>query len=411
MKKIFSFAAVLLIAAGTTLCQAAELPASGDYDLDRESAAKAFNQLLEKAQKTPVISAVKGAVKFEAVSPVEVPVKLTAVSSVGGTVAGGTAGGEVISATAHVSSATKIWFELVNGGYVNPKTYKFAPGELVYVGVLASQPVSVTIYQKDESGEQRRKYPVEKFPSSFAVIQPGVPTRLPVLFQIDKDFKPENLSFVVANVSSPAICDQVRRTVEATQQERIEASKDAATSISLVASASIGSGTLSSGTLKADLQSAEAAFAAINTAGLEEKEYAEGTLKCRRVRFFCSHPVFVRPAYYTRYVSNPVSVARNNPVNALRITGDNNNVNYNVVNVNNASTVAGTPLTAVPAGLAANTISYHYQTVAVSGTAPAYLESRATYPNVEDVAFYLISENGVGQLPLTLEKTGANFTW
>ncbi|MDR3233332.1 MAG: hypothetical protein LBT46_06690 [Planctomycetaceae bacterium] len=398
MKKVLSLASLLFLAAVGATLSAAELPATGDYDLDRESAKKAFDTLLEKGKNTPIAAAVKGAVKLEAIAPVEIPVKLTAIASTGD----GAAAGAIISGTAHVASATKIWFELVNGGYVNPKTYKFAPGELVYVSVLASQPISVTIYQKDEQGEQRRKFPVDRFPNSFAVIQPGVPTRLPVLFQIDKDFNPEKLSLVIANVSSPAIRTQVVNTIQAEQQSKVEASASASATVALSV-ARIGS---KNGTLKADVDAADKVFADISAAGIDEKNFTEGAVKCRRVRFFRSYPVYVRPVYYTRYVSTPVSVVQNNPVNELRINGNDNNVNYNVVN--NSSTVVGTPL----ASTASSTISYNYQTVAVSSTTNvALVEKRATYPNAEDVAFYLISENGVGQLSLTLEKTGANFIW
>jgi len=99
-------------------------------------------------------------------------------------------------------------------------------------------------------------------------------------------------------------------------------------------------------------------FAAINEAGLNDVEYSDGNTKCRRVRYYISYPRYIRPMYYCRYVNRA----------------------YNYIPIIQTTNV--------------NFINY-----------------RGCYTDLNDAAVYLFSDNGAGQLQLTLRKCGPHWRW
>ncbi|MDR3109167.1 MAG: hypothetical protein LBU65_05705 [Planctomycetaceae bacterium] len=357
MKRMITLASIFMIA---TLCAAfaQDVPNSSDVgDLDREAAIKAFTQLSENVKKDlsspdAVVKGDDGATKFRVIAPVDVPL-----ANGSGTVSGCT-------------NAIKVWFELSDGRFVNPKYYRWAPNEVFYVHVQTAIPVYVTIYQNYPGiSQSKRAYPDDRFPDSYRIVKPGTDTRLPVAFQMDGNHNAEYMSIVVTRADwegvrtvapqSAAVAVAVARadagssssSATATATTRTDA--DSANA-SAIASAYTG---VVKGAADISSESALTKFAAINDAGLAGKDYEDGAVKCR-VRYHVSYPRFIRPVHYVRYSSNT----------------------YNYINITNVTNI--------------NFINY-----------------RGCYTNIDDAAIYLFSDNGVGQLQLSLNKCGPNWRW
>ncbi len=333
---LLSLAAMLVLAAGAAIAQ--EAPNQNDIgDLDRDAAVKAFEQLtknVEDGLKSPdaVIKSTDGTLKFGAIAPVDVPF-----SNGSGSVTGCT-------------NAVKIWFELSDGRFVNPKNYRWAPNEVFYVHVQSAVPVYVTIYQNYPGiSQSKRAYPDDRFPNSFRMLKPGEGTRLPVAFQMDGNHNNEFMSIVVTKADWEGIRQEVP------QAASVAVAVASANNQTAVAAAYSG---IVKGGADISKESTLTKFSAVNEAGLKDAEYADGDTKCRRIRYYVSYPRYVRPVYYCRYV----------------------NRTYNYIQINQTTNI--------------NFVNY-----------------RACYNNLSDAALYLFSDNGVGQLQLTLAKCGPHWHW
>ena len=332
-KSIACILAALLLSVGTVGLSQEKTP---EVELDREAAIKAFAELTENA-KTGLKASDAGAKaastgKFSAIAPVSVPQ---------------TGDGPVVSGC---NNAVRVWFELSNGRYVNPRTYLWAPNEVFYVHVQTAVPVYVSLYQNFSQGiPSKRVYPDARFPDSYRILMPGTETRLPVAFQMDPNFRPENMSMVVTR----ADWDGIRNEVP--QASAVAVAVASAGNEQAVAAAYAG--VLKGGSAEIKSEQALAKFAAINSAGIGNQEYSTEGTKCF-VRYRVSYPQYVRPVYYVRNVNRTTTY-----VNVTNIT----NINY--------------------------------------------VDHRGCYSNIDDVAFYLFSDNGVGQWQVTLNKCGANWRW
>lgn len=335
-RTVFSCLAVLCMALGTAFAN--DTPDPNDVgDLDRDAAVKAFDQLTENVKKglaapEPIVKGADGTTKFSAIAPVDVPM------------ASGTA---VVSGC---TNAVKIWFELSDGRYVNPKYYRWMPHEVFYVHVQSAVPVYVTLYQNYPGiSQSKRAYPDARFPSSFNMLRPGEGTRLPVAFQMDGNFNNEYMSIVVTKADWEGISREVP------QAASVAVAVASAGNQQAVAAAYAG---VVKGNADISKDSTLTKFAAVNEAGLNDAEYVDGDTKCRRVRYYVSYPRYVRPVYYCHYV----------------------NRTYNYVQVNHTTNIN-------------------------------IINCRGCYTNLEDATLYLFSDNGVGQLQLTLRKCGPHWRW
>ena len=381
MRKIIgSFFVALLCLSAIGLCQ----QEAAEPELDFDAANKAFNQLLNefgthlKASDALAKSAAAGG-KFVAVAP-SVPY------------AGG--GGQFDG----VDTAVRVWFELADGRFVNPRFYRWAPGEMFYVHVQSAVPVYVRLFQNFPASRSRSGlvyrpsklvYPTPNFPESFQIIMPGVSTRLPVLFRMDMNFNPEHMSILVSRADSDFVRPYVPQAATtainaygtAYVQAQTTTNPDGTTTTNSEAvvhttltSEGIWKNANVQGILKgAELRSdaAEAKFAVVNSACFNhasgyspsyEATFNDGSKF--RPRYRVVYPRVVRPTYYVRYYNNRPTYVNINQVNIT-------NVNY----VNN------------------------------------YIDTRGCYQDHNDVAFYLFSGNGVGQIQLTLNKIGSNWQW
>ncbi|MDR2705266.1 MAG: hypothetical protein LBC02_05765 [Planctomycetaceae bacterium] len=355
MKRMLTFASFLLIVTMSTLF-AQDVPDPKDVgDLDRNAAVKAFAELTENVKKAlsapdAVLKNEDGTTKFNAIAPVSVPL-----SNGSGVVSGCT-------------NAIKVWFELSDGRYVNPKYYRWAPNEIFYVHVLSAVPVYVTLYQNYPGiSQSKRAYPDERFPASFRIIKPGEDTRLPVAFQMDGNHNTEFMSIVVTRADwegiraevpqAAAVAATVVAQTTTNQTTNITTTANTTSNATIVASVNPPGG-LIKGAADISKESTLTKFSAINDAGLADKEYDDGITKCRRIRYYVSYPYFVRPVYYCRYVNRV----------------------------------------------------YHYVPV-TTVTNVTLVNYRACYTNIDDAAVYLFSDNGVGQLQLSLHKCGPYWRW
>jgi hypothetical protein len=346
MKKsiVSFFTALLLCVSNIGLCQDGTLKA--EPELDRDAAIKAFQQLQDNAKtgldsnaaSAKGVKTVDGG-KFAAIAPVDVPY----------------AGGAMPAVSC--CNGIRVWFELSNGRYVNPQTYRWAPGEVFYVHVQSAVPVYVTLYQNYTNGlPSQRVYPVPHFPNSYQMHMPGVSTRLPVAFAMDMNYRPEHMSIVVTRADWEGIRNEVPQAAEtAVQAQTAIAAASASVNGTTATAVAAAGGILKGAEIKSD--QALAKFAAINTAGMNDAEYDVDGAKCR-VRYRVSYPRFVQPAYYVQFVGR-----RTTYVNVTNIT----NVNF---------------------------INY-----------------RGCYHDIDDVAFYLFSDSGVGQMQITLNKIGYGWRW
>ena len=364
MKKIIPSFFVAVLCLGTIgFCQ----QNAAEPELDFDAANKAFNQLLGefgtnlKAPDALAKSATSGG-KFAVVAPLNVPY------------AGG--GGEA-TFTGTDTTAVRVWFELENGRYVDPRFYRWAPGEVFYVHVQAAVPVYVALYQNIPNRPSRQVYPDSQFPHSFQIMAPGVNTRLPVAFQMDRNFTPEYMSVVVSRADWSGIQSHVPQAattaINAYGTAYAQATATAvgpggetATAVATVTDG-IWKGTTVQEILKgAELRSDEAfaKFSLVNTAGLNNVDYQYDANTKYRVHCRVAYPRYVRPTYYVRYYNN-------RPSNYVNIT------NYNITNFNYDSPHA----------------------------------MRGCYPDYSDVSFYLFADHGVGQMQITLNKISRNWRW
>ena len=340
-KSIATFFTAALMLVGTLgFCQNAT-----EAELDRNAAIKAFDQFTQnvKAGLTAPDAGTKAAStgKFGVIGGApEVPY-----------VDGG------MPPMTGYDNAIRVWFELGNGRYVNPRYYRFAPGEVFYVHVQSAIPVYVTLYQNYTNGlPSKRVYPDARFPNSFQMVMPGVSTRLPVTFAMDMNYRSEHMSIVVTRGDWSGISAYVPQAAQvATQASAYAYDTNGNVLASAAATAQVH------GVMKgAEINNGDALakFAIINSAGINDTEFeTDGTkhrLRCR-VSYAPRH---VRPTYYVRYVNRrPVYV--------------------NVTNVMNMN----------------------------------YLVERGCYHNIDDAALYLFSDNGVGQMQITLNKVTGNWRW
>jgi hypothetical protein len=338
MKKSISFLVALLLCAGNIgLCQ----QNAAETEIDRDAAIKAFAELTSNAKTglkaNDAMATAKSGGKFGVVAPVNV-------SYTGGN-----------SFMGGCNNALRVWFELSDGRYVKPHSYRWAPGEVFYVHVQSAVPVYVVLYQNFGNGS-RRVYPDARFAESFQMLMPGVDTRLPVAFQMDINYRPEQMSIVVTRADWDGIRADVPQAAPAAVAVATASAGDVYATATAVAGILKSAGIDST---QAEIRSdkALAKFSVINSAGLNNTEYDADGIKCR-VRYHVSAPRFVRPTSYVHF--------------------DNRRITYrNVTNVTNIN----------------------------------YVNYRGCYHNIDDAALYLFSDNGVGYLQVTLNKVGSNWRW
>ena len=337
MKRTISFTIALLVLTASIVA-AQDPPDFNDIgDLNREAAVKAFEQLKKNAQqglRSPeaVVKGADGTLKFGAIAPVEVPYADNSGSLTGAT------------------NAVKVWFELSDGRFVNPKFYRWAPNEIFYVHIESAVPVFVTIYQNYPGiSQSKRAYPDERFPNSFRAVKPGEGTRLPVAFQMDGNHNSEFMSIVVTKADWEGLSQEVPQAASVAAAVAVAGNQQA------IAAAYAG---VVKGGADISKESTLTKFAAVNDAGLNDAEYSDGETKCRRVRYYVSYPRYIRPVYYCRYV----------------------NRSYNYIRISQTTNI--------------NFINY-----------------RGCYTDLNEAAVYLFSDNGVGQLQLTLRKCGPHWQW
>ena len=367
MRKIIgSFFVALLCFGITGLCQ----QDATESELDFDAASKAFSQLLGefstnlRAPDAQAKSAAAGG-KFAIVAPLNVPY---------------TGGGGVAAFTGADTTAVRVWFELTDGRYVDPRFYRWAPGEMFYVHVQSATPVYVALYQNFPQRGSRQVYPDPRFPHSYQIMAPGVDTRLPVLFRTDMNFAPEHMSIVVSRADWAGIQSHVPQAaataINAYGTAYAQATPGGVTATAVGADGSVATATtVTDGIWKSaavqeilkasELRSEEAfaKFAIVNTTGLNNGYYQMTPDTRFRVRCRVAYPRLVQPTYYVGW--------RNNVANYVNIT----NVNITNININSPYVLRG------------------------------------CYHNFSDVAFYLFADHGVGQMQITFNKIGRNWRW
>ena len=109
--------------------------------------------------------------------------------------------------TTQCNLGVKVWFSLENGTCFNPIKRKMGVKEKFYVHVQSAVPVYVSLFQNypESRPESKQVYPDQKYADSFKVIQAGVATRLPVVFEMDDDTRDEIMSMVVVRADAPNI--------------------------------------------------------------------------------------------------------------------------------------------------------------------------------------------------------------
>ncbi len=101
----------------------------------------------------------------------------------------------------------KVWFSLEDGTCFNPVKRKMGVKEKFFVHIQSAVPVYVSLFQnyKDSLIATKQVYPDTHYPDSFKVVQAGVPTKLPVTFEMDDNTVDETMSMVVARADAPQI--------------------------------------------------------------------------------------------------------------------------------------------------------------------------------------------------------------
>ncbi|MGL4593812.1 MAG: hypothetical protein ACRCUY_03680, partial [Thermoguttaceae bacterium] len=195
MKRIGTIATLLFVAATSGLVAAQQTKTA--KDMDRNVAQKTFDQLSENAKKgllaeNPVVQS-----KFTAIEPVDFKDETGNVQK--------------------IDSGMRIWFEQFDaeknapsGKFISPGNYQFKPNERFFVHVEAAVPVYVVLYQNfPNEKEAKQVFPVEKFPSSYRVLETAKSTKLPVLFKMDGNYTNEHMGIVVARADWDGIVENV----------------------------------------------------------------------------------------------------------------------------------------------------------------------------------------------------------
>ena len=144
--------------------------------------------------------------------------------------------------TTQCNLGVKVWFSLENGTCFNPIKRKMGVKEKFYVHVQSAVPVYVSLFQNypESRPESKQVYPDQKYADSLKVLQAGVATRLPVIFEMDDDTRDEIMSMVVVRADAPNI--QSTLTSQATSSVT---TNNGTTTVTALASAST-SGTMKS---------------------------------------------------------------------------------------------------------------------------------------------------------------------
>ena len=217
MKKTLVLATAFLLATANGIF--AETPMKTHRILDRATAEKAFEQLTKNAQQGLLAPNAVVQSKFVAIEEVH----LTFPSGTGTGGATGTDGGESSTGNGRDGSnflpenvpiihGMRVWFELTDGTLIDPSVYRFSPNEEFFVHVEAAVPVFVLLYQNfppKKGKEAILAYPVQRFPSSFHVLNPAARTKLPVKFAMDDEYEAEYMSIVVARADWDGIVENV----------------------------------------------------------------------------------------------------------------------------------------------------------------------------------------------------------
>jgi hypothetical protein len=200
MKKFLAFTILLLLATASGVF--AETPVKTYQLLDRVVAEKAFEQLTKNAQQGLLAPNAVVQSKFAAIEDTDLPLPPTA----------GTGGDQPGSIP--VQTGIKVWFERAKDGkLINPRVYRFSPGENFFVHVEAAVPVFITLFQnfpRKEGKDPVQQYPVQRFPSSYRILNPAESTKLPVKFALDDNNEAEYVSIVVARADWDEIAEYVR---------------------------------------------------------------------------------------------------------------------------------------------------------------------------------------------------------
>jgi len=364
MKKIITSFFVALLCFGTVgICQQAT---TDTYpELDFAAASKAFDQMLNGVTSNMQgADAVAKSVTADAKIAIAEPPSIPYVGGAG-----------VATFTPEGVAAVRVWFELTDGRYVDPRFYRWAPGEMFYIHVQSAVPVYVYLYQNYRGFMSKQVYPDARYPHSFQPMVPGLDTRIPVLFRTDMNFAPEFLSIVVSRADSAIVqpyVPQVATTVTTAVQTAVQTVQTTSGPVvgEPISIASVPEGIWKSAEVQkhlvaSELRSEEAAakFAIVNTSALNNVDYQLSATSKFRVRCRVAYPALVRPAYYVSY--------RLNRPNYVSIT------NVNITNINVSS--------------------------------PYVL--RGCYVNYADVAFYMFADHGVGQMQITFNKIGSGWRW
>ena len=357
MKKIITSLFVALLCCGTVgLCQ----QNAAEPELDFDAASRAFNQLLGEFKTNLTASDAQSKAaggKFAIVGSHSVPY---------------VGGGGMATFTGADTTAIRVWFELADGRYVDPRFYRWAPGELFYVHVQSATPVYVALYQNfpGRGMMSRQVYPDPRFPHSYQIIAPGVSTRLPVMFRTDMNFNPEYMSIVVSRADWSGIQSYVPNATTTAINAYATATAIGPDGSIATATATVTDGIWKSAAVQDILKGSElrneeafAKFAIVNTSGLNNSYYQMTPNNRFNVRARVAFPRIARPAYYVSY--------NRNTQNFVNIT----NVNITNINMNSPYVMRG------------------------------------CYHDYSDVAFYLFADHGVGQMQITLNKIGRNWRW
>lgn len=220
MKKFLVLVTVLLLVTANSVF--AETSVKTYRQIDRTTAEKAFEQLTKNAQKGLHASNAVVKSKFVAIEDTLLPLYPSTGSGNDSSAANGsTVGGANYQPVNNqpidvpVQTGIKVWFEGADGKLINPSVYRFSPKEQFFVHVEAAVPVFVLLYQHfpKEEGKERKEpilaYPIQKFPSSYRVLDPAESTKLFTKFETDGNGKAEYMSIVVARADWEEITEYI----------------------------------------------------------------------------------------------------------------------------------------------------------------------------------------------------------
>lgn len=192
MKKITSFLVATLI---LTVLGTAVVTAEEQTDKRRAAFEEGFDKLLQNSRNDLGKPAVKETLAKSGETFEKFAISSVAVStSTDGT-------------TTACNLGVKVWFTLENGTCFNPVKRKMGVKEKFYVHLQSAVPVCVSLFQNypESRPESKQVYPDKQYADSFKVIQAGVATRLPVVFEMDDDTRDEIMAMVVVRADAPNI--------------------------------------------------------------------------------------------------------------------------------------------------------------------------------------------------------------